>query len=89
MVDEDVPKSPAEPEELEDLPDDDVPLASKEDDVTPDDSVTTLIEQKTPLSATVPETGDTMDPMIPLAGMGLSLIAIVGVVVIRKKKLIK
>ena len=63
-----------------------VPLAP----FVPDEpSDTTTIVEDVPLAATVPETGDTMNPMVPIAGMGLSLLAIVGVVVIRKKKLIK
>ncbi len=67
-----------------------VPLSDAGPDEVPDkEEKYTLIPEDVPLAATVPETGDTMNPMIPIAGMGLSVLALVGVVVIRKKKLNK
>ncbi|MBR1873947.1 MAG: LPXTG cell wall anchor domain-containing protein [Eubacterium sp.] len=90
VVDEDVPLGPASPEEeVTEVPEEDVPLSNFNAPTKPKKDTTTVIEEDVPLAATVPETGDSMNPMVPLAGMGLSLIAIAGVVVIRKKKLIK
>ena len=85
-VEQFVPLAPATPEptpEQVEVPNNDVPLAAK----TPKPTKTPLekVNQQVPLSA-VPETGDSMNPIIPIAGMGISFLAIIGVVVLRKKK---
>ncbi len=92
-VEEFVPLSAATPEVTptpqpeEVVPEEEVPL-SKAPTKPKDETPLVTVEEDVPLSATVPETGDSMNPIIPIAGMGLSLIAIVGVVVIRKKKML-
>ncbi len=77
--------SPSPTETPTTVVEEEVPLSDFTPEEKPKEETTTIVED-VPLAATVPETGDTMNPMVPIAGMGLSLLAIVGVVVIRKKK---
>ena len=88
VLEEDVPKGPNEPEDEVEVPEDDVPLSDFSAPTKPKKNTTTLVEDKVPLSATVPETGDNMDPVLPLVGMGGALIGVIGIVVLRKKRLI-
>ncbi len=80
--------SPAPTETPTTIVEEEVPLSNFTPEEKPKEETTTIIDD-VPLAATVPETGDTMNPMIPIAGMGLSLLAMLGVVVIRKKKFTK
>ena len=68
--------------------DEDTPRASKE--LTPKASATskkttTLLDEDVPLSDSAPETGDTTNLLFPMIVMGLSVLAIFGVIVFRKK----
>ena len=72
--------------------DEDTPRASKEltDPDTPKASATskkttTLLDEDVPLSDSAPETGDTTNLLFPMIVMGLSVLAIFGVIVFRKK----
>ena len=72
--------------------DEDTPRASKEltDTDTPKASATskkttTLLDEDVPLSDSAPETGDTTNLLFPMIVMGLSVLAIFGVIVFRKK----
>ena len=72
--------------------DEDTPIASKEltDPDTPKASATskkttTLLDEDVPLSDSAPETGDTTNLLFPMIVMGLSVLAIFGVIVFRKK----
>lgn len=72
--------------------DEDTPRASKEltDPDTPKASTTskkttTLLDEDVPLSDSAPETGDTTNLLFPMIVMGLSVLAIFGVIVFRKK----
>ena len=72
--------------------DEDTPRASKEltDPDTPKASATskkttTLLDDDVPLSDSAPETGDTTNLLFPMIVMGLSVLAIFGVIVFRKK----
>ncbi len=80
--------SPAPTETPTTIVEEEVPLSDFTPEEKPKEETTTIVED-VPLAATVPETGDTMNPMVPIAGMGLSLLAMLGVVVIRKKKFTK
>ncbi len=80
--------SPSPTETPTTVVEEEVPLSDFTPEEKPKQETTTIVED-VPLAATVPETGETMNPMIPIAGMGLSLLAIVGVAVIRKKKFTK
>ena len=73
--------------------DEDTPLANKEltDPDTPKASTTskkttTLLDDDVPLSDSAPETGDTTNLLFPLLVMGLSVLAIFGVLVFRRKR---
>ena len=87
VLEEEPPLGPKEPEEKT-VEDEDVPLSSVSAPTTPEEDTKTIINTKVPLASTVPETGDTMDPVLPLVGMGFSLIGVFGIVLARKKKLI-
>lgn len=71
--------------------DEDTPRASKE--LTDPDTqasatskkTTTLLDEDVPLSDSAPETGDTTNLLFPMIVMGLSVLAIFGVIVFRKK----
>ena len=72
--------------------DEDTPRASKEltDPDTPKASATskkttTLLDEDVPLSDSAPETGDTTNLLFLMIVMGLSVLAIFGVIVFRKK----
>ena len=72
--------------------DEDTPRASKEltDPDTPKASATskkttTMLDEDVPLSDSAPETGDTTNLLFPMIVMGLSVLAIFGVIVFRKK----
>ena len=72
--------------------DEDTPRASKEltDPDTPKHQqqvrkTTTLLDEDVPLSDSAPETGDTTNLLFPMIVMGLSVLAIFGVIVFRKK----
>ncbi|MEE3467026.1 MAG: LPXTG cell wall anchor domain-containing protein [Eubacterium sp.] len=88
VLEEDVPKGPAEPEPTAEVPDEDVPLSNFSAPTKPKKNTKTIVEENVPLASTVPETGDTMNPLVVLLGMGVSLLALLGAVVIRKKNLI-
>ena len=73
--------------------DEDTPLANKEltDPDTPKASTTskkttTLLDDDVPLSDSAPETGDTTNLLFPVLVMGLSVLAIFGVLVFRRKR---
>ena len=73
--------------------DEDTPLANKEltDPETPKASTTskkttTLLDDDVPLSDSAPETGDTTNLLFPVLVMGLSVLAIFGVLVFRRKR---
>lgn len=86
VYEEDVPKQPAPTEEPVEISEDNVPLSNFDVPTKPKDKTTTIVEDKVPLAATVPETGDDMDPILPLAGMGIALLAMVGIVVLQRKR---
>ncbi|MEE3467027.1 MAG: collagen-binding domain-containing protein [Eubacterium sp.] len=88
FLEEDVPKGPSEPEEEVEVPEEDVPLADFSAPTKPKKKTTTVVEEDVPLASTIPETGDTMNPLLILIGMGCSLLGIIGIVFARKKKLI-
>ena len=68
------------------IAEEDVPLAHARVPEKPSKETTTLIEQDVPLAATVPETGDTVNPIGIIFGMGISLLAIIGIVLIQRKR---
>ena len=90
--DANVMPSPSTTPSLLDI-DEDTPLASKElnDPDTPKSSTTskkttTLLDDEVPLSDSAPETGDTTNLFIPILVLGLSVIAIFGVIVFNRKR---
>lgn len=70
------------------IDDGEVPLANAEpeDDNKKKSSTTTILDNKVPLSDAAPKTGDTTNLLLPVVGMGLSLIIIVGVMFLRRKR---
>ena len=77
-----LPENPTEPP-IEVIDEEEVPLAP----ATPEkpEKATTIIED-VPLAATVPETGDIINPLWLVLGMGGSLLIIIGIVVIGDKR---
>ncbi len=95
ILEEDVPKGVVDKEEKVLAPGEDenkVPLSDAKEPTTPDENTTVVVnkEDKVPMSAAtpdaVPETGDTMNPMLPIAGMGLSILAFLAAVNVRRKR---
>jgi hypothetical protein len=84
ILEEDVPKTPATEGPIE-IDEEKPPLSNYSQPDKPSNKTTTLIE-KIPLSATVPETGDTINPFSLLVCMGVSLFSILGIVIIQKKR---
>lgn len=68
------------------IDDGEVPLASAEPEDNKKSSTTTILDNKVPLSDAAPKTGDTTNLLLPVVGMGLSLIVIVGVMFLRRKR---
>lgn len=70
------------------IDDGEVPLANAEpeDNNKKKSSTTTILDNKVPLSDAAPKTGDTTNLLLPVVGMGLSLIVIVGVMFLRRKR---
>ena len=85
VYEEDVPKSSATEPPI-DINEDDVPLSNFDSPTTPSKKTTTLVEQDVPLAATVPDTGDSVNPIGLIIGMCISLFSILGIVLIQKKK---
>ena len=88
VLEEDVPRTAMTPEpEIEEIPDEDVPLSHKKSPTTPSDDVFILTEDKTPLAATVPDTGDNLDPLLLFATMGISLLIIIGIIIFNRRRM--
>ena len=68
------------------IDDGEVPLANAEPEDNKKSSTTTILDNKVPLSDAAPKTGDTTNLLLPVVGMGLSLIVIVGVMFLRRKR---
>ena len=54
--------------------------------VAPKSKTTTILDEDVPLSDSAPETGDTTNLFIPIFGMGISLLAIVAVLFLRRRR---
>ena len=87
---EPTPTSSVEPEPSETplvmINNDDTPLGKADSDDKNKKSTTTIPDNEVPLSDASPKTGDSMNFLIPIAAMGISLIIIIGVMFIRKRK---
>ena len=80
------------------IEDEDTPTTTIEDEDTPKTALnirekstpktkkTTILDEDVPLSDAAPETGDTTNLLIPVVGMGLSVLVIVMVFLLRKKR---
>ena len=74
------------------IDDNDTPLTTikektpKAKAVAPKSSTTTILDEDVPLSDSAPETGDTTNLLFPVLGMGISLLAIIAVLFLRRKR---
>ncbi len=68
--------------------DEDTPLAkaSPEKKVKKKSKSTTILDEDVPLSDSAPETGDTTNLFIPIMGLGLSIVALGGTLLYRRKR---
>ena len=87
VLEEDVPRTAKTPEPVVEVPDEDTPLSSYQTPTKPKNSTTLITEDNVPLAATVPETGDEMNPLLLIASMGMSLLAIIGIAVLSKRRI--
>lgn len=79
-VDPDATEAP-----LTTLDDDDTPLGKADPDKNKK-STTTIPDNEVPLADASPKTGDSMNFLFPILAMGLSLMVIIGVMIVRKKR---
>ena len=85
VLEEDVPKPPTKPDNPVNLDEDDVPLSNFSSPTKPKNKTTTLINKDVPLSATVPDTGDSTNIGLLIYEM-IACIFAIGVIIIFKKK---
>lgn len=77
--------SPAPSETPMEVVEEEVPLAPFTPEEKPKETTTTIVEN-VPLAATIPETGDSLNPMTLIFGMGISLLSIIGIVIFQRKR---
>ena len=64
------------------IDDNDVPLSKADSDDSNKKTTTTIDDNDVPLSDAAPETGDHVNPAMLIAGMAVSLIAIIAIVAV-------
>lgn len=71
---------------LTSLDENDTPLGKADPEKDKRKSTTTIPDNEVPLADASPKTGDSMNFMFPILAMALSLIVLIGVMVVRKKR---